>query len=349
MGYVGLPDAGYATGEARVRFAEDLQETLGGLAPVAGVALSTGTPGIGSSETVRLITDGSAATAANTETEPTTRTLVVTPSYFDLFRAPILAGRNFDSRDRDGAPAVAVVNDAFAKRYFPSGALDRQIRTVGTRGDSVSLTIVGVVTALMEGGLEGETPETVYLPITQHAQSSLTLLVRPRAGFASLPTPIRETVAALDRDVALSGVEPLEDAIAAANSQHRWLSILFAVSGSIALFLAALGLYGVMAFWVIQRTREIGVRMAVGGQRRDIVRLVLAQGMTQIAFGLGAGVLLALPAAMAFRFAFFGVAPYDPLVFGTVLSVLVVAGWLGCWLPARRATRVDPLKALVAE
>ena len=104
-----------------------------------------------------------------------------------------------------------------------------------------------------------------------------------------------------------------------------------------------------MAFWVIQRRREIGVRMAIGGQRRDIVRLVLTQGMTQTSVGLAAGMLLALPAALALRSTLFGVAPYDPIVFGSVLIVLLTAAWLGCWWPARRATRVAPLEALVAD
>jgi predicted permease len=347
--YVGLPETGYEDPKVKTRLADQLQEALGSLPPVAGVALSTGIPGIGSSDVVRFRAEGAAELPPNAAGLPMTRSIVVTPSYFRLFHARILAGRNFDSRDRGGAPAVAVVNDAFAKRYFPSGVLDRRIRTVGATGDSLWLTIVGVTAALMEGGLEGETPEAVYMPLAQHPQSMVTLFVRPRAGFATLPTPIREAIAALDRDVALYAVEPLAEVIASANSQHTWLSILFAVSGGIALFLAALGLYGVMAFWVIQRTREIGVRMAVGGQRRDIVRLVLTQGMTQTSLGLGAGVLLALPAALALRSALFGVAPYDPIVFGSVLIVLLTAAWLGCWLPARRATRIAPLVALVAD
>jgi len=209
--------------------------------------------------------------------------------------------------------------------------------------------VTGVTTDLLEGGLEREIPETVYLPLSQNPQSALTILARPRGAFPSLPTPIRESLAALDRDAALHNVLPLDEVIAQANSQYTWLSILFAVSGAIALFLAALGLYGVMAFWVIQRTREIGVRMAVGGQRRDIVRLVLSQGMRQMSIGLGAGVLLALAAAALLNYALFGVAPYDPVVFGSVLAVLILAAWLGCWLPALRATRIDPLEALVAE
>jgi len=346
---IGIPETGYADAAARTRFTERLHETLGGLAPVAGVALTTGVPGVGSTAVVRVAADGAADVSADGKGGLETRSIVVTPGYFALFRAPIVAGRDFDSRDRAGAIAVAIVNQAFATRYFPSGALDRRIRTIGTRGDSVWMTIVGVTSGLMEGGLEGDTPEAIYVPLAQHPQSSLTILARPRGDFASLPTPVREAVAALDRDVALSDVLPLDEVIASANSQYRWLSILFFVSGAIALFLAALGLYGVMAFWVIQRTREIGVRMAVGGQRRDVVRLVLSQGMTQVSIGLGAGVLLALAAAKLLDFAFFGVAPYDPIVFGSVLAVLILAAWLGCWVPARRATRIHPLEALAAE
>ncbi len=347
--YVALPETGHENAAAKTRFADQLQEALGSLPLVAGVALSTGIPGIGSADVVRFRAEGTADVPPNAAPLSSTRSIIVTPSYFQVFRARMLAGRNFDSRDRDGAPAVAVVNDAFAKRYFPSGAIDRRIQTVGMNGDSLWLTIVGVTSGLMEGGLEGETPEAVYMPLAQHPQSMITMFVRPRAAFSTLPTPIRETITALDRDVALYAVEPLADVVASANSQQTWLSILFAVSGGIALLLAAIGLYGVMAFWVIQRTREIGVRMAVGGQRRDIVRLVLTQGMTQTSLGLGAGVLLALPAALALRSVLFGVAPYDPIVFGSVFVVLLTAAWLGCWLPARRATRIAPLEALVAD
>ena len=346
---ISLPGMGYEDAASRARFADRLHETLGSLPPVAAVALSTGIPGVGSSGVVRIAAEGVTAVDSDGKGGWEARSIVVTPGYFALFRASVVAGRNFESRDRAGAVPIAIVNERFAKRYFPSGAVDRRIRTVGAKGDSVWMTIVGVTTELMEGGLDGEVPEAIYLPLAQHPQTALTILARPRGGFASLPAPIRETLTALDRDVALSGVLPLDEVIASANSQYTWLSILFFVSGAIALFLAALGLYGVMAFWVIQRTREIGVRMAVGGQRRDIVRLVLRQGMTQMSIGLGAGVLLALSAAGLLDFALYGVAPYDPIVFGSVLVVLILAAWLGCWLPARRATRIDPLKALVAE
>lgn len=201
----------------------------------------------------------------------------------------------------------------------------------------------------MEGGLRGETLETVYLPLAQHPQTSLTLVARPRGTFATLPVPMRAALAGLDPDVALFRVIRLATDIDDANSQFKWLGILFFVSGGVALFLAALGLYGVMAFWVSQRTREIGIRMAVGGQRGDIVRLVLRQAMAQTSIGLAAGAVLAGISAKLLSSAFYDVAPYDPIVFGAVLVVLSGATWLGCWLPARRATRIDPLEALAAK
>ncbi len=342
---VRLPDTAADDAMARARLSEQLRETLRALPPVAGVALSTAVPGVGSSQVAPVAVEGARDAAPASRA----RSIVVSPGFFALFRAPLVDGRDFDTRDRAGALPVAIVNESFARRYFPTGALDRRVRLSGPEGDGVWLTVVGVTRDLLEGGVDGSNPETVYLPLTQHPQTELTVIARPRGGFATLPTPIRESLSVLDRDLALFDVQRLEEVIYDANSGYTWFSVLFLISGGIALFLAALGLYGVMAFWVIQRTREIGVRMAVGGQRRDIVRLVLRQGLAQTSLGLIAGVLLAVPCAALLRSALFGVMPYDPIVFGAVLGVMVAAAWLGCWMPARRATRVDPLKALAAE
>jgi putative ABC transport system permease protein len=333
---------------ARVRLSEQIRGTLSALPQVAGVALSTAVPGVGSSETAPVEVEG----ARDPSAAARARSIVATTGFFDLFRASLVAGRDFDTRDRAEGLRVAIVNESFARRHFPAGALEalsRRVRTSGPDSDEAWLTIVGVTRDLMEGGVDSRNPETVYLPLMQHPQTVFTLVARPRAGFASLPAPVRESLRVLDPDIALFDVQRLEDVIYDANSGYTWFSVLFLISGGIALFLAALGLYGVMAFWVIQRRREIGVRMALGGQRRDIVRLVLRQGLAQTVLGLVAGVLLAVPSAGLLRSAMFGVAPYDPIVFGAVLGVMIAAAWLGCWMPARRATRVDPLKALASE
>jgi len=342
---VRLPETGMADVPARVRRAEQLRETLTALPQVAGAALTTAVPGVGSSQVVPVEIEGARDAAGASRA----RSIVVSPGFFALFRARLVAGRDFDTRDHEEAVRVAIVNESFARRYVPNVGLDRRVRLSGPEGTEEWLTIVGVTQDLMEGGVEGSNPETVYLPLTQHSQTAFTIVARPRGSFASLPVPIRESVTSFDPDIALFDVQRLEAVIADANSAYTWFSILFLVSGGVALFLAALGLYGVMAFWVIQRTREIGVRMALGGQRRDIVRLVLRQGLAQTSVGLMAGLVLAVAAAALLRSALFGVAPYDPIVFASVLAVMIAAAWLGCWMPARRATRVDPLKALAAE
>lgn len=343
---VRLPEGRYRDAAARVRFTERLQETLGALPQVAHVALTTDVPGIASSTVMPIELDDP---RAGTPDGLRARSIIATPGYFELFRTSILTGRDFDARDREGATPVAIVNESFAKKFFPGGAIDRRVRQTGPEGKETWLTIVGVTADLMEGGLRRETPETVYLPLAQHPQIALTMVVRPRTTFATLAAPIRRSAAALDPDVALFRVLRLEADIDDANSQYKWFSILFFVSGEVALFLAALGLYGVMAFWVSQRTREIGIRMAIGGQRGDIVRLVLRQAMAQTSIGLATGAVLAGVVAKFLSSAFYDVAPYDPIVFGAVLAVLIGAAWLGCWLPARRATRVNPLEALVGE
>jgi ABC-type antimicrobial peptide transport system permease subunit len=144
-------------------------------------------------------------------------------------------------------------------------------------------------------------------------------------------------------------MQSLDEAIDGANAASAWLSALFLVAGGLALALAAIGLYGTMAFWVAQRTREIGLRMAIGGGRGTIVGFVLRRGMTPVILGLAFGMLAALPVAWSLRGVLLEVAPFDPLVFGAVLGVLLCAGWLGCLGPALRATRIDPRAALAAE
>ena len=342
---VRLPDAATSDPAAQARRSERLRETLTALPQAAGAALTTAVPGVGSSQVAAVEIDGRRGAAGASRA----RSITVSPGFFELFRTRLIAGRDFDTRDRPDAVPVAIVNESFARRYMPDGALDHRVRLSGRDGKGEWLTIVGVTQDLMEGGVEGWDPEAVYLPFSQHAQTAFTIVVRPRASIESLPVTVRESLLALEPDMALFDVQRLEAVIYDANSGYTWFSILFLVSGGVALFLAALGLYGVMAFWVIQRTREIGVRMALGSQRRDIVRLVLRQGFAQTSVGLVAGLLLAVAAAVPLRSAMFGVTPYDPVVFASVLGVMLAAAWLGCWMPARRATRVDPLRAMMSE
>jgi hypothetical protein len=281
---------------------------------------------------------------------PEARYIAATPDYFATFgSSSVLTGRTFDSRDDEDGLPVAVVNRAFALKYFPDGAVGRRVAFPTDARGAEWLTIVGVVPDLLAGGLDRELEEAVYRPVAQDPPASFQLAVRSGTAAPAMAASIREAAAGVDPDVALFAMSTLEAAIRSANTVYAWFSALFLLAGGLALFLAAIGLYGVMAFHVTQRTREIGVRMALGGGRGTIVRFVLRQGMAQIATGLVAGILLAVPVAWLLRAGLLDVRPFDPLVFGSVLVVLLVAGWLGCVMPALRATRVDPQVALAAE
>jgi len=344
---VRLPDATYESVQERIAFIEELEERLAAIPGASSAALSTVLPGIGHRRAMVAVEGAHDPTAADLPRAGTAR---VTPRFFETFRAPLLAGRGFDRGDRAGELPVAVVNAAFERTYLPNGAIGGRVALPADDGAEEWHTIIGVAPDFLAPGIDPEHPlEVVYLPLAQAPPITMSLSVRADDIASAMAVPIREVAADLDPDAALYFMRSLDDAILAANASFVWLSALFLVAGALALFLAAIGLYGVMAFWVSQRSREIGVRMAVGGGGGRIVGLVVQQGMARISLGLLAGALLSVPVAWGLRGALLDVSPFDPLVFGTVLGVLLFAGALGCVLPAVNATRVDPNTVLSAE
>jgi putative ABC transport system permease protein len=343
---VRLPDAGTPSQPDRAALIERLVDALRAMPGASSATVASTLPGFGGALRPVAIESEHEPSAPDL---PYARYIAATPDYFATFRSSALQGRMFDARDDAAGLPVAVVNLAFARAYFPDGAVGRRLAFPAGAGGTEWLTIVGVVPDLLAGGLDRELEEAVYRPVAQDPPASFQLAVRSGMAAAAMAASIRAAAAGVDPDVVLSTLSTMEAAIRSANTVYAWLSALFMLGGAVALFLAAIGLYGVMAFHVTQRTREIGVRMALGGERRTIVRFVLRQGMAQIATGLVAGILLALPVAWLLRSGLLDVRPFDPLVFGSVLGVLLVAGWLGCIVPALRATRVDPQVALAAE
>ena len=341
-----IPEITYGTLDERASFLEVLEQSLLSLPEVEAVALSTALPGVGSTDVEEVELEGRPPLAGAEASR--VRSVAVTPRFFDLFRATV-RGRAFDGGDVAGAVPVAVVNPAFERAHFPEGALGRQLRLTSESGQGEWLTIVGVTSDLLAGGVDAEMEETVYLPVAQEAPAGAIVLARPTTEFASLPPTIREAMSTLDSDVPLFNVRELRESIDLANAQYRWMGTLFLTAGSIALLLAVIGLYGVMSFWVAQRTREIGVRMAVGGRKSQVVGLVLRQGMIQTSLGLAVGLALAVPSARLLRVALFQVSPVDPVVFVSIAGALTAAALLGCWVPVLRATRVDPTVALGSE
>jgi putative ABC transport system permease protein len=343
---VSVPEGPYESAAARAVFAERLEEALAAMPQFSSAALATALPGIGGAQRAVAIEGTHLASESRL---PATRYIAATPGFFPTFQAPVRAGRLFDSRDRNGGLPVAIVSASFERLYLPQGAVGRRVALPEKDGAPVWLTIVGVVPDLLAGGLQSDSQDAVYVPLAQAAPNGFQIAVRSRTSAGDLAAPLREAVASVDRDATLSFMRPLDDAIAAANAASGWFSALFLVAGGLALALAAIGLYGIMAFWVTQRTREIGLRMAIGGGRGTIVGLVLRRGMTPVVLGLACGMLVALPVAWSLRGVLLEVAPFDPLVLGTVLGVLLCAGCLGCLAPALRATRIDPQTALAAE
>ena len=344
--HVRLPDAGYERVEDRIAFVEELEEEIAALPGTASVTLATVFPGIGHRSAEFTIDGTHAPDAADLPRAGWAR---VSPAFFETFQAPLLTGRGFDRGDRAGALPVAIVNAAFERAHFPDGAVGRRV-ALPRDGTGEWHTIVGVAPDLLAPAIDPEHPlAVVYLPLAQAPPLAMNLSVRAAGDPSSLAAPVRETTAGVDPDVALYFERSLHEAILAANAAFAWMSALFVVAGGLALFLAGIGLFGVMAFWVSQRRREIGVRMAVGGGGGRIVGFVLRQGLARIALGLLAGLLLSVPVAWALRGALLDVSPFDPLVFGSVVGVLLAAGVLGCALPAIRATRVDPNTVLSAD
>ena len=267
---------------------------------------------------------------------------VVGPRYFETMRIALVQGREFDTTDRVGATGAVIVNEALARRYWPDGvAIGKQIR----RGSS-TLTVVGVTSDGKYRSLSEQPLPYFYLSLGQYPQSDLSLHVRTDREPVAVAGAIRATVRELDPDLPLTDVRTLEDHLGLMLMPLRAAAALLAAFGALALTLAVVGIYSVMAYTVSQRTREVGIRMALGARLGDVLALVLRQGLVVVAAGLLAG---AAAAAVVTRFAaslFHGVSPTDPMTFAGALGLLGAAGLAAALVPALRAARIHPSEAL---
>jgi putative ABC transport system permease protein len=268
----------------------------------------------------------------------------VTPGYFDALGVPLVKGRIFTDSDRKNTTSVAVINEAMAKRFWP----DQD--AVGKRfhffGDATLREVVGIVRNTVINNI-GEAPEPLaYLAITQDYSPAVTLQVRTTGNPESVIGGVRSQVQSLDRNLAITNVQTIGEIMDQGLWAPRMGAALLSLFGGLALVLAALGVYGVLSYSVTQQTREIGIRMAMGAERSHVMRLVVGQGLRLAGAGLVLGVVIALVVMRQLASLLFGVSAYDPLTFGGVALLLVLVALLACYIPARRATRVDPLVAL---
>ena len=353
-----LPDLRYPENDRIHAFYDRLLTDLRALPGVrsAGGASSLLLSRLPNSATLRV--QGVPPPPPGTPEEPVT-TDSVTTGFFETLRVPLKRGRLFEPRDAHPAdqlrarpvPTVAVVNEALVRRFFPGqDPLGRRI----TFGDSTNpqttwSEIVGVVGDVRRSGLDREPRAETYFYQGQVPDNGLYLALRAEGDLFAVAHAAQEAVWAIDPDQPIASMRPLEDLLRGTVAERRLSMGLLAAFGVLALLLAALGIYGVTAFSTAQRTRELGIRLALGAEPRDVLRLILRDGARLSALGVGLGVAGALAASRAVSSMLFGVSPTDPLTFAAVVGLLGSASLLACYIPARRATRVDPVVALRQE
>ncbi|MEO7725499.1 MAG: FtsX-like permease family protein, partial [Chthoniobacterales bacterium] len=271
----------------------------------------------------------------------------ITGDYFRALQIPLIAGRNFDARDTATSPKTGIVNETVAKRHFgsPQKALGKRLTI--WRDEQFLREIVGVVGDTRTSSLLEEGGAQIYVP---HAQDTnwnfIAMVIRTAGDPAALAPALRREVLALDKDQPVYNVRVMDEVVANSIGAQRFSMQLFAVFAIAALLLAAVGIYGVMAYSVTQQTREIGIRMALGAQKSDVLTMIIRQGMTLALVGLIAGMIGALALTRLLASLLFGVAASDPATFATLSLLLLLVAFLACYLPARRAAKMNPVAAL---
>jgi len=287
--------------------------------------------------------------AEDSERKPTADIAVVDTQYFRTMEVPLMAGRNFTDADTSTTQTVAVIDQTLARRYWPDeNPVGRHIK-FGFGAGLKGLVIIGVVGDIKSDGFDAPSVPHIYVPMGQFAPVNAVVFLRSRGDVASLGEAVRREVEKLDPNVPVHSISSMDQIIARSVADRRFALELLGVFAGVALLLAAVGIYGVMSYSFSQRTHEVGIRIALGAQRLDILRMAVGEGMKIVVIGLGLGLVGAAIVTQFFRSMLFNVAPIDPLTFASVAAILAGVALFACYVPARRATRVDPLVALREE
>jgi putative ABC transport system permease protein len=267
--------------------------------------------------------------------------------FFQTLRVPLRAGRFFNAQDNQGSMAVTIINEAMARRFWPrEEALGKRFKLGPAQSANPWLTVVGIVGDMRRESMERQPIAQIFLPHLQREERRMNLLVRTTGSPTQLAAAVRNEIRSIDKTVLIYGISTLESLLARAVANRSFQTWLLTLFSAVALLLAAVGIYGLIHQSVVLRTREIGTRIALGAQPRDILRLVVGQGMRLALFGIGAGWLAAFVLTRVLAGLLYGVTATDPMTFIAVPSLLLLVALLASYLPARRATRVDPMLAL---
>jgi predicted permease len=344
---VALPRQKYPEASQASAFFDRLLERVRNL---PGVIASGGVdplPMSGSDGTTGVLIEGqSVETVAN---RPEVGERRVTPGYFQTMGIPLLSGRSFSHQDRADTPAVLIVNQALARQFFPEGrALGKRLG-LEENGKIKWAEIVGVVGNIRHRRLDDEIKPELYEPYHQSPGNFMSVVVRTAVEPTNSIAAVREEVRQLDPDQPIFEIKTMEERLAETLAQGRFVMTLMAIFAALALALAVIGIYGVMACFVGQRRKEIGIRFALGAQKSDILRWVIAQGMSLAAIGVAIGLGVSFGLTRIIATLLFGVEPTDPVTFAIVSILLGCVALLACSFPALRASRVDPIVTLKAE
>jgi putative ABC transport system permease protein len=342
---VDLPPAKYKTDEQQRAFFDRVTASLDATPGVAISAVTTSLP-LGGWWTFSYEIEGQPQPDARLR--PSIDAVISSPDYFSVIGLPMVAGRGFTAADGTPSSSVAIVNRQFADQFLHGeNPIGKRLRVYEKDVAQPWLTIVGVLPNLSQRNEERSTPRpTLYLPFRQKTNSSMTIAARTNVPPASLKETFRRKVQAIDDTLPVRNLRTMDEQLERQNWPYRVFGILFSIFAAIALGLASVGLYAVIAHSVSQRTQEIGVRIALGARDWNILRLVFSQGMTQLAIGLVIGLAAARAVTSVLQTLLIDVSPSDPATFVSVSLVLAAAAIFGCLIPARRAMRVDPIEAL---
>ena len=342
---VGLPEVKYPTAK-QSQFYRDLVTRVEALPGVSSVGAVIPLPLSGDRFGVSFEVEGRPVAKGD---QPSSDLFVISPGYFKTMGIALRKGRDFSERDNKKGPGVIIINESFAQKHFPNeDPIGKHIKPgISTDEDEpIMREIVGVVANVKNRSLSSEVNPGYFIPAAQLPFDQMTMVVKTTNDPHSLITAVQREVTALDKELPVFSIKTMDEYMSASVAAPRFNTTLLAIFAAVALVLTIVGLYGVMSYSVAQRTNEIGIRMALGAQTRDVLRLIVSQGFKLVLLGLAIGLIGAFALMRVISSLLFGVTTKDPVTFAAVAIILAVVALLACYIPARRAARIDPLEAL---